>query len=224
MSTEQTLQDRSESKCELCSATNNLNVYEVAPTSDGSADQAILICSTCEDQINNPDNIVRDDAGSFIDDGFIDDMTVTISGSVSNDGTFTIDTGGVSANTLTLIATDTIVVESGTGGVSISGAASPDNPIPAVITDDASSMDEIDTPTDVTPFTVGYSNATSVTFSTTIIGVDVIAAYPGSTTKTITSAGLYTNMTPELVFAYKRYPQKSISSLINIDISWTIQY
>ena len=57
MSTEQTLQDRSESKCELCSATDNLNVYEVPPTSDGNADQAILICSTCEDQINNPDNI-----------------------------------------------------------------------------------------------------------------------------------------------------------------------
>ena len=60
MNTEQTLQDRSDSKCELCSASNNLNVYDVPPTSDGSAEQAILICNTCEDQINNPDNINED--------------------------------------------------------------------------------------------------------------------------------------------------------------------
>lgn len=57
MSTEQALLERSESKCELCSATDNLNVYEIPPTSDGSADQAILICTTCKDQIENPDNI-----------------------------------------------------------------------------------------------------------------------------------------------------------------------
>ena len=57
MSTEQALLKRSESKCELCSAADNLNVYEVPPASDGSADQAILICNTCKDQIENPDNI-----------------------------------------------------------------------------------------------------------------------------------------------------------------------
>jgi len=56
MSTEQALLERSESKCELCSATDNLQVYEVPPASDGSADQAILICNTCKDQIENPDN------------------------------------------------------------------------------------------------------------------------------------------------------------------------
>ena len=57
MSAEQTLQTRSESKCELCSATENLTVYEVPPESNGSADQCILICETCSDQIENPGNI-----------------------------------------------------------------------------------------------------------------------------------------------------------------------
>ena len=57
MSIEQTLQTRSGSKCELCSATENLGVYEVPPESDGSADQYILICETCTDQIENPDNV-----------------------------------------------------------------------------------------------------------------------------------------------------------------------
>jgi len=56
MSTETELQTRSESKCELCGATENLSVYEVAP-SDGSADQSILACDTCRDQIENLGNI-----------------------------------------------------------------------------------------------------------------------------------------------------------------------
>jgi len=57
MSTEQTLQQRSESKCELCSASENLGVYEIPPASDASADQCVLICNTCKDQIENPDKV-----------------------------------------------------------------------------------------------------------------------------------------------------------------------
>jgi len=56
MSIETELQTRSESKCELCGAIENLDVYEVAP-SDGSADQSILACDTCRDQIENPDKV-----------------------------------------------------------------------------------------------------------------------------------------------------------------------
>lgn len=56
MSTESELQARSESKCELCGATDNLNVFEVAP-SDSSADQSVLICATCHDQIENSEKI-----------------------------------------------------------------------------------------------------------------------------------------------------------------------
>jgi len=57
MSTENTLQARSESKCELCSATDNLSAYEIPPTSNGSADECILICETCQEQIENPDKV-----------------------------------------------------------------------------------------------------------------------------------------------------------------------
>ena len=57
MSTEQTLQARSESKCELCTSIDNLSVYEVPPESDGSAKQCILVCNTCREQIENPDKV-----------------------------------------------------------------------------------------------------------------------------------------------------------------------
>ena len=55
MSIEKALQSRSESKCELCSTADNLSVYEIPPSSDGSEDQCILICETCRNQIENPD-------------------------------------------------------------------------------------------------------------------------------------------------------------------------
>ena len=53
MSVEKALQARSGSKCELCSATENLTAYEVPPTSDGSEDESILICGTCNEQLKN---------------------------------------------------------------------------------------------------------------------------------------------------------------------------
>jgi len=57
MSTESELLSRSASKCELCGASDNLNVFDIPPDSDGSADQSLLLCNTCQDQINNPENI-----------------------------------------------------------------------------------------------------------------------------------------------------------------------
>ena len=57
MSIESKLQARSESKCELCGATENLAVYEVPPSSNGSADECVLICETCREQIDNPDKV-----------------------------------------------------------------------------------------------------------------------------------------------------------------------
>ncbi len=57
MSTENDLLSRSGSKCELCSCGDNLNVYEIPPDSDGSADQCILCCTTCQHQIDNPDQV-----------------------------------------------------------------------------------------------------------------------------------------------------------------------
>ena len=55
MSTEKELHTRSESKCELCTATENLSVYEVPPESNGSPEQSVLLCETCKEQIEDPE-------------------------------------------------------------------------------------------------------------------------------------------------------------------------
>ena len=57
MSTEKELLIRSESKCELCSSTEVLNVFEVPSSSNSSVDESVLLCSICEEQIENPDKI-----------------------------------------------------------------------------------------------------------------------------------------------------------------------
>jgi protein PhnA len=57
MSIEQALQARSESKCELCGATEDLAVLAVPPSSDNSVDQSVLLCATCRDQIDNPEQV-----------------------------------------------------------------------------------------------------------------------------------------------------------------------
>ncbi len=57
MSIEQALQARSESKCELCGATEDLAVFSVPPSSDNSVDQSVLLCDTCRNQIDNPEQM-----------------------------------------------------------------------------------------------------------------------------------------------------------------------
>jgi protein PhnA len=57
MSTEQALYARSESKCELCGATEALGVYEVPPESTGGEDDSVLLCNTCREQIDNPEKM-----------------------------------------------------------------------------------------------------------------------------------------------------------------------
>ena len=57
MTTEQTLHKRSDSKCELCSTAENLGIYEVPPESKARADDSILVCETCRNQIENPDKV-----------------------------------------------------------------------------------------------------------------------------------------------------------------------
>ena len=57
MSIDKALLTRSNSKCELCGATDGLEVYEVPPESNGSPDQCVLICETCRDQIDNQDKM-----------------------------------------------------------------------------------------------------------------------------------------------------------------------
>ena len=57
MNTEQSLHARSESKCELCSATENLIVYAVPPSSKSNTDDSVLICEICREQTESPENM-----------------------------------------------------------------------------------------------------------------------------------------------------------------------
>jgi len=57
MSTEQELHIRSESRCELCGATEELAQYRVVPESDAGMDASVLICATCMQQIEDPDQL-----------------------------------------------------------------------------------------------------------------------------------------------------------------------
>jgi len=57
MTTENALRARSEDKCELCSAADNLSVYEVPPIENHDANNCVLVCATCHDQIENPDKM-----------------------------------------------------------------------------------------------------------------------------------------------------------------------
>ncbi len=57
MSLEIELKNRSESKCELCSATDELNIYQVPPESEASIDNSILLCQTCIKQVEHPESI-----------------------------------------------------------------------------------------------------------------------------------------------------------------------
>ncbi len=51
MSVEQTLIQRCDSQCELCTSSNHLAAVEVPP-SDGSADQCVMLCVTCREQLD----------------------------------------------------------------------------------------------------------------------------------------------------------------------------
>jgi protein PhnA len=57
MSIEKILHARSKSKCELCSATDDLSVYEITPITDTNPEQCILLCSTCHEQIEAPEKM-----------------------------------------------------------------------------------------------------------------------------------------------------------------------
>lgn len=56
MSIKNELIKRSDSSCELCKATDDLTIYEVSP-SDGTSEQSILVCNTCNLQLNDDSKI-----------------------------------------------------------------------------------------------------------------------------------------------------------------------
>ncbi len=53
MNLEKELQERSESKCELCSAAEGLGVYEVPPSPDGTKETSLYLCETCRLQLTD---------------------------------------------------------------------------------------------------------------------------------------------------------------------------
>ena len=57
MSIEKELESRSGLKCELCTYTDNLQVFKVPPTAIISTDKCLLLCSTCIEQIENPEKV-----------------------------------------------------------------------------------------------------------------------------------------------------------------------
>ncbi len=59
MTIEQSLNERSGSKCELCSSTDKLIVYTVSGATDNekTADNSILICHTCQQQIDDQETM-----------------------------------------------------------------------------------------------------------------------------------------------------------------------
>jgi len=57
MSTEKALHARSQSTCELCGAKDDLGVFQVPPGSEGSADECVLVCDTCRQQIEDPEKM-----------------------------------------------------------------------------------------------------------------------------------------------------------------------
>ena len=56
MSLEQDLFQRSQSQCELCGAKEDLQVFEV-PDSPAEAENHILVCGTCKEQIEDPEKV-----------------------------------------------------------------------------------------------------------------------------------------------------------------------
>jgi len=57
MSVEQELFQRSGSKCELCSSTEDPQIYEVPESPSKDAESSILVCNTCKEQLEDPEKV-----------------------------------------------------------------------------------------------------------------------------------------------------------------------
>ena len=57
MSLEAELEKRSESKCELCRTSDNLNIYLVPPESESTVDNSVFLCQNCIEQIEDAEKI-----------------------------------------------------------------------------------------------------------------------------------------------------------------------
>lgn len=57
MSVQSALEERSNSTCEMCNDTKNLSVYKLPPALNETVDEAVLVCSTCLEQIEDGENM-----------------------------------------------------------------------------------------------------------------------------------------------------------------------
>lgn len=57
MTITETLNERSDNSCELCSSKNQLKVYSIPPSLNESVDTAIVVCDVCFDQINGVESM-----------------------------------------------------------------------------------------------------------------------------------------------------------------------
>jgi protein PhnA len=57
MKTEELLMERSQGKCELCKSENNIKIFEVPPENNQSADDCIMICDKCRDQVEKKEEL-----------------------------------------------------------------------------------------------------------------------------------------------------------------------
>lgn len=55
MSLERELKKRSQEKCELCGNDENLQMYIVPPSKEENLSNALMVCSVCVEQIENPE-------------------------------------------------------------------------------------------------------------------------------------------------------------------------
>ena len=53
----QTLKERSNSTCELCGSTENLQLYKIPPSLNESVDNCLLVCNTCYNQIEGTEGM-----------------------------------------------------------------------------------------------------------------------------------------------------------------------
>ena len=54
---ENELKNRSSNKCELCASAENLSIYAIPPVTNQNATNSLFVCSTCLEQIENPDKM-----------------------------------------------------------------------------------------------------------------------------------------------------------------------
>lgn len=55
MTLQENLSNRNNSSCELCTAQENLIVYTLPPAEEALEENSIIVCSTCHDQIKDPE-------------------------------------------------------------------------------------------------------------------------------------------------------------------------